>query len=48
MVNSYGQFADFCRDSGNTWSTLPGTPPSSHALALLIADLCQYAMYVRC
>lgn len=23
MVNSYGEFADFCRDSGNQWSTLP-------------------------
>ncbi|RAR07854.1 tfiih basal transcription factor complex p44 subunit [Stemphylium lycopersici] len=25
MVNSYGEFSDFCRDSGNQWSTLPGS-----------------------
>ena len=33
MVNSYGEFADFCRDSGNQWSTLPGTKQTLSAFA---------------
>ncbi|EMD87326.1 hypothetical protein COCHEDRAFT_1197445 [Bipolaris maydis C5] len=30
MVNSYGEFADFCRDSGNQWSTLPASTKNNN------------------
>jgi hypothetical protein len=47
-MSRYGKFDDFCRDTGNEWSTLPGThrtAAAQHSI-WIFADLFQSAMYV--
>ena len=46
-MSRYGKFDDFCRDTGNSWSTLPGTM-EKHVLPMsaTLTNYRQYAMYV--